>query len=137
MSTRLNQLTRSSLQVLVGGALGLLVLAAAHRLSHALSRAAVSRHLLELQASWWQTRLLAWGLVSIMAGLLIGILFRRQALVPAFIAALVPPISYLCAFVYLYPPDGLRLVQAYAFEAVVLLLVLPTTAYFVGRRYGA
>jgi ABC-type proline/glycine betaine transport system permease subunit len=136
MSARLNHLTRSSLQVLVGGAVGLLVLAVAHRLSHALSRAAVSRHLLELQGSWWQTRLAAWALVSVVAGLLIGILFRRRALVPALIAALVPPIFYLCTFIYLYPPDGLHLAQGYAFEAIVLLLVLPTTAYFVGRRYG-
>jgi hypothetical protein len=136
MSARLNQLTRSALQVLVGGAVGLLVLATAHRLSHALSRAAVSRHLLELQASWWQTRLVAWALVSVIAGLLIGVLFRRRALGPALVAALVPPIFYVATFVSLYPPDGLRMVQGYIFEAIVLLLVLPTTAYFVGRRYG-
>ena len=136
MSTQLHSSTRSLLRGLVGAAVGLLVLVAAHRLSQTFSRAAVSRHFLELQGSWWQTRLAAWAFVSLLAGMLIGFAFRRRALFPALVAALVPPICYLCAFVYLYPPDGLRLVQPYAFETIVLLLVLPTSAYFVGRRYG-
>jgi hypothetical protein len=74
--------------------------------------------------------------VSLAAGWLIGILFRHRALVPALVAALVPPICYLCAFIYLYPPDGFRLAQGYVFEAVVLLVFLPPTAYIVGQRYG-
>jgi len=124
------------LQVVVGAGIGILVLYVAHRFSVLLSRGALSRHMLEPLASWWQTRLLSWALVSLVAGLVIGLTFRRRAVLPALVAAVVPPIFYVVTFVDLMPHDGLRLVQPYAFEALVLLSFLPTSAYFVGRGRG-
>ena len=72
-----------------------------------------------------------------MVGATLGVAFGRRAIPPALIAAVTPPTVYLFSFLYLFEADGLVMVQTYWFEACVLLAVLPSAAYLVGKRHGA
>ena len=128
---------RALLAVVVGLALGLLILAVAHRFSQALSRWALGADLLAPHGSWLWTRFVAWASVSLIAGWLTGRAFRRRALIVALLAVLTL-ISFVCgSMLYLFGDWGSAMSFAWWFEFSVVALVLPSVAFYVGKRHGA
>jgi len=91
---------------LVGVAAGTLTLVVAHRGSQALSKYALSHGWLELHSGWWSTRFAAWAAISILVGALLGAAFGHRAIAPAILAAVTPPIIYICSFLYLFEGDA-------------------------------
>jgi hypothetical protein len=116
---------------------GWLILAIAYIASKTLSRWALSGDLIEMHGSWLLPRIGAWTVVCVLAGALLGKIFRRGGLHVALIAVATFLVLLFGTLIYVYRDEWLAVAPQYLVEASVVAVVLPLIAWVVGKRRGA
>ena len=124
-----------ALRAFAGAVTGIALVAAGNRVSHAISIWALHQGLVELYGDWLLPRGISWAMLGAVAGILLWFMFRRDAMLPAVVAAFMVPLVTLAAFTYMGGIDaGFSLFKPYLFETCVVMLTLPGIVYVLRKR---